>query len=280
MIRRITFLCLFITAQCAYPMFELEEDNHFPHELYQAAIIEKNQQRTARLCEQLGAKIINTPDRDGKTVLGYAIEKAEIDKVSMLLAVGADSNRSTHGKSPLLLAVSKGRHQVVNILCMFRATDDTSTLFRQAIEAKSPETIRALVEGGFNINIRHEALLPLHEDVFSSHEESLPLIEAVCSRNKDLVRACLDLGADKHKKDSEGRTAITVLQDLMSRHWEGLRQRRKQGANQKVISDIRDLIDEYQDIAMLLDEHEFQSPKNLRSYARQIEEENAVCVIQ
>lgn len=264
MIGRQGFLLLLAIAQCTQPMFDFEEDNHYPEELHRAAIIKKDGKRTAELCKQLSAEIINAPDRKGKTVLAYAIEKSGGDIVGLILAGGADANLKVAGKSPLMIAVAQARAELIELLCMCSATDDAYTLFHQAIAVKSPETIQALAQNGFDIN--------------ASDGDSVPLIDAVLSRNKNVVKTCLDLGADRNKCVSEERTAMSIARDLYTSNLECLRAQSGKGLSKQIVDGTRELVTEYDEIVMLLDEHEIRRPK--RNLVAKPVDDDASCMIQ
>lgn len=234
------FVVLLVIVPTTFTMFELEEENHFPHELL-VAMQKKDFEKVARLCETLSKKILNAPDREGKTILIHAIEKGSVLDVCKVLECGADVNKACNGKTPLMYVVKHKRHELVQLFDSFGARDDDYALFHHAIRSESPELVKELELSRFQINPRQS--------------ESLPIIEAVRAANIDMVRACLDSYADKDMKDIEGKTAMNVVQELLENYKQTHRYARKNGFPKTNIEEIEETINQLGDIETLLQDY-------------------------
>lgn len=129
--------CVLWQSHFIHPMFELEEEDNFPHELY-PAMQAKDCNRVERICRKIGPQAINGPDRIGKTVLAYAIEANAVEIVKILLTLGAKVNQKSTEKTPLMLAVERGKLELVQMLINFGAhCDDYETMLLNAIQTRN-----------------------------------------------------------------------------------------------------------------------------------------------
>ncbi len=79
------------------------------------------------------------------------------------------------------------------------------------------------------------------------------------SAQKD--KACLNLGVKEDESDNqEYYTAITLVQELLENHKACLRSQKQKQFEQRIIEDTQDLVIAYDEIMMLLEEHEIRRP--------------------
>jgi len=194
-------------------MFKLEEEeDSFAHELHEAITRQQDVVRLDSLSDGLDARILNIRDQAGKTLLGYAIETGKHVLVQKLLLERADPNVETHNKSPLMLAILQGTSAIIDQLLLFGAKEhDVYELYHQAIKKRSTAIIGSLVRSGFDINVR-------------AADNSFVLVDAVLSKNFDLIETCLRLGADREMRDDQGRTVLQYLQELQNPNRQELKQ--------------------------------------------------------
>lgn len=152
---------------------------------------------------------------DSETPLHCAAQHGHTGALTTLLAHGADPNvQNNRGETPLELAAQYGRLQVVQML--IRAHPELLLPFKQR-DAGSPTTVQhsplhlasrnghknvveVLLAAGVNVNLLTASGTALHE-------------AALCGKD-NVVRALLDTGADLDATDSEGRTALDLLEQF------------------------------------------------------------------
>lgn len=138
-----------------------------------------------------------------------AAEAGNLNKVSALLAAGADINwtsKSGAGRSALSEAALNGHADVVRWL----AASGADLNWRDRGMGKTPlgwacssghlETVRVLIGAGSDLN------LPTPKFLLS------PLICAAISGHEDIVRSLLDAGADIHALTADGRNALVCAE--------------------------------------------------------------------
>lgn len=154
---------------------------------------------------------------DSETPLHCAAQHGHTGALTTLLAHGADPNvQNNRGETPLELAAQYGRLQVVQML--IRAHPELLLPFKQRDAcAASPTTVQhsplhlasrnghknvveVLLAAGVNVNLLTSSGTALHE-------------AALCGKD-NVVRALLDTGADLDATDSEGRTALDLLEQF------------------------------------------------------------------
>jgi hypothetical protein len=146
MLFSIVVLCAFWSVQSTHAMFELEEDDTFPHELYRA-IQRKDCAGVANESRKLDRQAINVTDRSGKTVLAYAIEVGAPEIVRTLVEMGARVNQKIVDKTPLMLAVECGKLQLVQMLVEFGALcDDYGSILSCAVKSRDFEMVNICLQ--------------------------------------------------------------------------------------------------------------------------------------
>jgi uncharacterized protein len=139
-----------------------------------------------------------------KQLVGAA-EAGDLNKVSALLAAGADVNwigKSGAGRSALSEAALNGHVDVVRLLAAngadlnWRDRGMGMTPLGWACSSGHLETARVLIEAGANLD------LPTPKFLLS------PLMSAAISGHVDIVRLLLDAGADMHALTADGRNAL------------------------------------------------------------------------
>lgn len=140
-------------------------------------------------------------DDHGTTALTVAAFQGHVDVVRLLLARGADIDRS----QPLAAAARNERTGIISLLLDAGASltaegTDGLTAF-MAAASMSPRTVRAFLNrsGVLDVNaVSSKGITALH-------------IAAINSRHgPDIVRLLLDAGADPMQRDAAGRTPIDL----------------------------------------------------------------------
>lgn len=165
--------------------------------------IEGNASRTAVLLMDKGADV-NRKDRQGQTVVhflagmrgGYAL-------IGKLPAGGVEIDRTDNdGKTPLVIAVAKGRWDNVEYLAKKGASVEAadasgSTVIMQAAEKGSYSTVESLIELGADINKKDNSGMTLaHILVKSANRYAVNALKKLLAK-----------GAQISVKDSSGRSA-------------------------------------------------------------------------
>ena len=147
---------------------------------------------------------------DNETPLHCAAQHGHTGALTTLLAHGADPNVSNNrGETPLDLASQYGRLQAVQML--IRAHPELLLPFKSDCTVNhSPlhlasrnghkMVVEVLLAAGVNVNLLTQSGTALHE-------------AALCGKDS-VVRALLDNGADWDATDSEGRTALDLLEQF------------------------------------------------------------------
>lgn len=172
MLFSMVFLCALWSVQSTCPMFELEEDDKFPHELYRA-IQRKDNQLVEAECKKLGRQVINVPDRSGKTVLAYAIEGDAIEIVRTLVTMGARVNQKIVEKSPLMLAVERGKSELVQMLSQFGALcEDYGSILICAVKSRDIEMVNVCLtlDSAKASEVRKKVIKGLESEIQSFRE--------------------------------------------------------------------------------------------------------------
>lgn len=147
---------------------------------------------------------INKPDRDGEMPLHVAVRKGRLVITRLLVENGADIEARNHlGRTPLETAVLSGKVPVARLLLERGATIEPQQLLLSAIDADANfrDVFEFLTANGADINK-------------SSEDGETPLIRAVGTGYRLVVKRLLDQGADVNHKQADGRTALAYAQQL------------------------------------------------------------------
>ncbi|CAH2055772.1 unnamed protein product, partial [Iphiclides podalirius] len=149
---------------------------------------------------------------DQETALLIAAQFGYVDVVAQLLARGADAElRNMKDESALDLAAQYGRLETVQHMLRVRPLlvqpykypscrdkiFSSSTPLHRASKNGHKEVVSALLDAGFDPNVRSYSGTPLHE--------------AACFGKASVVRILLAKGADLHAVDNRGRTVDALL---------------------------------------------------------------------
>jgi len=121
--------------------------------------------------------------------------------INALLDAGADVNVSDkEGQTPLLWAVIMGERETTERLLAKGARIDAAnsmgiTALQFAISEHDLSLMKVLVAHGARVNVRG-----MH----------IPLLEACCEGDPDMVRVLLDNGANLETRDISGNTALSI----------------------------------------------------------------------
>jgi ankyrin repeat protein len=179
-----------------------------------------------RLLAEAGGDVNGPAERrDGTTPLLEAIQADRSDSVRVLLACGADPNRSNEegGQAPLCLAVARGLEGVVTQLLDSGADPNAADKMGSTalhITARPPGR---RMQGGGPIpglggdgprRVRIAALLlqrGANANAVDDYKET-PLHEAACSGRANIARLLIDHGADVNQRDCGGRTPLRLAE--------------------------------------------------------------------
>ncbi len=176
-------------------------------------------------------------DRAGRTPLHYAAGDGEVDRVTQLLATGADVDaRERDGYTPLHFAAQNGAHAAIELLLAAGAdidarSDDGQTPLWRACRASPDESTAALLlrhgadpwndeHGGTVVEfLRGLSNRPGYHALFAGHFAELdrridardtPLHRAARNGSVSAARELLDAGACCDSRDIDGRTPLHV----------------------------------------------------------------------
>ena len=181
-----------------------------------------------------GGANVNVQDKYGRTPLMIHAEKGNKDIVSYLVAHGVDVDKKDtagrtalrltghltiveilvdgganvnlqdrYGRTPLMIHTEKGNEDIVSYLVAHGADiDSKDTAGRTALQLTGHLSIvKILVDGGANVNVQ-------------DCDGHTPLMIHVLKGNKDIVSYLIALGADVHRKDTAGQTALHLTGHL------------------------------------------------------------------
>ena len=137
------------------------------------------------------------------TALFKAIEGGHFDVVKVLIEHGVNTNARKpyyDGRTPLMVAAECDNEEISSLLIEKGAdVDGKDYLGRTAIFfTHRLAIVKILIDGGANVNVQDKY-------------EHTPLMIYVLKANRDIVSYLVAHGADVHRKDSEGRTALHCL---------------------------------------------------------------------
>ncbi|KAB0791382.1 hypothetical protein PPYR_03182 [Photinus pyralis] len=176
---------------------------------------------------------LSARNNDGETALHLAIEREHLEITKLLLAKGADANSRNNGndtclhsavatessemvmallqygaktdatdgggETPVSKAQTLGYSAIVNLL--LKTAEKTNVGLVSAVTKGEVYTVRKLIEGGGDINMRDES-------------GNTPLLLALIDRNVAISDFLLSKGADVTARNSDGYTALHYAADL------------------------------------------------------------------
>jgi uncharacterized protein len=171
---------------------------------------------------------VNAANAIGVTPLALAAANGSAPLVQELLAHGATPNVAANREPPLLLAAKAGSLTAVRALLIHGAEIDAGeplqgqTALMWAVSQRHPEVVKALVEGGANVNARSRTsrLLVNRGGAVGSSGADVPAIADVekggstpilfAARQGDLecTRILLDAGADVNDVAPDGNSVL------------------------------------------------------------------------
>jgi ankyrin repeat protein len=208
---------------------------------------------TVKAMVQMGIDV-NITDEEGNTPLGAAAREGHLFVARYLLEQGARVEGSSDQCPPIFLSAREGHPDMIDLLIEHGATLENGCNYREinfdeintlndyagstpllvAIEENSPTTIRRLLGLGADPNgtsAKTSYLLPDRVDwqhvnrleaAELEHRYALryrtrqwtPLLEAVETGERRLVRLLLEAGADPGHRTAEGLTALGLAEEL------------------------------------------------------------------
>ncbi|XP_054758571.1 ankyrin repeat and SOCS box protein 3-like [Lytechinus pictus] len=200
---------------------------------------------------------INSQAQDKATPLYIATQENYVDIVKVLLERGASPKILVEdGYLPIHVAAYKGHTDCLELLLVhydtYTTLDCPDTPLHLAIEGGQRETVKFLIEHGFDVNTGWKLPPVQLEKVRNTRPHFLPpLTMAVMERQKDLVQDMLAIGASANCRDFPPVTAykcpfyaafpsINIL-DVLLKHCKGARCPHSKWTMFRVFSRSKDL---------------------------------------
>eukprot|EP00057_Strongylocentrotus_purpuratus_P001564 XP_001199832.3 PREDICTED: ankyrin-3 [Strongylocentrotus purpuratus] len=199
----------------------------------------------------------NSQAQDKATPLYIATQENYVDIVKLLLERGASPKITVEdGYLPIHVAAYKGHNQCLELLLdhydTYTTLDCPDTPLHLAIEGGQRETVKFLIEHGFDVNTGWKLPRDQLEKVRNTRPHFLPpLTMAVMERQKDLVQDMLAIGASANCREFPPVTAykcpfyaafpsINIL-DILLKHCKGARCPHSKWTMFRVFSRSKDL---------------------------------------
>uniref|UniRef100_A0A8C5JPR5 Transient receptor potential cation channel subfamily A member 1 n=1 Tax=Junco hyemalis TaxID=40217 RepID=A0A8C5JPR5_JUNHY len=186
---------------------------------------------------------LNVMDSSGNTPLHWATKKNQVESVRLLLSRGANPNiLNSNMMAPLHMAVQSLHNEIVKVLVQHSSTDVNlegetgNTPIIVACYKDNPEALTLLIENGGKICKRNKTgCMPIHAAAFSGAKKCLeillkkgeelghsakthinftnngkcsPLHLAVQSGDLEMIKMCIEFGAQIDLKQNEKCTAL------------------------------------------------------------------------
>ncbi|XP_006015374.1 transient receptor potential cation channel subfamily A member 1 [Alligator sinensis] len=188
-------------------------------------------------------EVLNVTDSSGNTPLHWATKKNQIESVKLLLRKGANPNiLNSNMMAPLHMSVQSLQNEIVKILVQHSSTDVNlegeagNTPIIVACYKDNPEALTLLIENGGKIcKPNKTGCMPIHAAAFSGAKTCMeillkkgeelgysakthinftnngkcsPLHLAVQSGDLEMIRMCIEVGAQIDLKQNEKCTAL------------------------------------------------------------------------
>uniref|UniRef100_A0A8C6J698 Transient receptor potential cation channel subfamily A member 1 n=1 Tax=Melopsittacus undulatus TaxID=13146 RepID=A0A8C6J698_MELUD len=195
------------------------------------------------IIDDSSCEVLNVMDSSGNTPLHWATKKNQVESVSLLLSRGANPNiLNSNMMAPLHMAVQSLHNEIVKILVQHSSTDVNlegeagNTPITVACYKDNPEALTLLIENGGKIcKPNKTGCMPIHAAAFSGAKTCMeillkkgeelghsakthinftnngkcsPLHLAVQSGDLEMIKMCIEFGAQIDLKQNEKCTAL------------------------------------------------------------------------
>ncbi|XP_037659349.1 transient receptor potential cation channel subfamily A member 1 isoform X2 [Choloepus didactylus] len=195
------------------------------------------------IINESSCEVLNEMDSYGNTPLHWATEKNQVESVKFLLSKGANPNlRNSHMMGPLHIAVQCMHHEVMKVLAEHSSTnlnlegENGNTALILACSKDNSEALQFLLNKGAKPCISNKwGCFPIHQAAFSGAKQCMeillkygdehgcgrvshinfinngkasPLHMAVQSGNLEMIKMCLDNGAQIDLMENGKCTAL------------------------------------------------------------------------
>uniref|UniRef100_A0A663MZB1 Transient receptor potential cation channel subfamily A member 1 n=1 Tax=Athene cunicularia TaxID=194338 RepID=A0A663MZB1_ATHCN len=154
------------------------------------------------IIDDSSCEVLNVMDSSGNTPLHWATKKNQVESVSLLLSRGANPNiLNSNMMAPLHMAVQSLHNEIVKV-SLNSCVQNTKTLF---ISAVSPHTLCLTFYWGNCEELGHSAKTHIN---FTNNGKCSPLHLAVQSGDLEMIKMCIEFGAQIDLKQNEKCTAL------------------------------------------------------------------------
>jgi uncharacterized protein len=201
-----------------------------------------NQKEILKLLIEAGADL-NLRSEDGRTalmeiVLGGASSEHIKELISLLVNAGADTEIvDKYDNTAILLAASSGKHDIVDYLKLFRASDQNLNQIYLILASEKGDTdaVKQFIKSGININAKDQvgntslmyaawygyenivnALLEKNSDLDiqgTLHRSALLL--SISSSHFTIATSLINAGANIHLIDKQGYNSLTLAKSFL-----------------------------------------------------------------
>ncbi|KAI1243442.1 hypothetical protein IHE44_0001063 [Lamprotornis superbus] len=160
------------------------------------------------IIDDSSCEVLNVMDSSGNTPLHWATKKNQVESVRLLLSRGANPNiLNSNMMAPLHMAVQSLHNEIVKILVQHSSTDVNlegeagNTPIIVACYKDNPEALTLLV----GEELGHSAKTHIN---FTNNGKCSPLHLAVQSGDLEMIKMCIEFGAQIDLKQNEKCTAL------------------------------------------------------------------------
>lgn len=158
---------------------------------------------------------LDAPAAEGRTPLGAAAARGDVDGVKLLLCAGADVNALDQEKMPALyISVSASQDEVVSELLQQGANpshvqQDGNSVLMHACGLGRAEVVKKLLAAGADVNYAKQ-------DGFTALMSAVKADTAIQSQGRqvEIVGALIGSGADVNMKTREGKGALAMATEV------------------------------------------------------------------